>query len=102
MHKFEVKNALKRHSLCNDGSPAIYYYRNCTANIDSHGTTIDYCKKGDPQGVETIKWFIYISNGDGVYCFDNKTCSTRSKNLTSSLEYPEKINPNGILSVTPE
>ena len=34
MQLYTVKNAVARGAVCNDGSPAAYYYRNCTANGD--------------------------------------------------------------------
>ena len=34
LHKFTVRDAAARGALCNDGSAAAYYYRNCTANGD--------------------------------------------------------------------
>ena len=34
LHKYTVHDAAARGAVCNDGTPAAFYYRNCTANGD--------------------------------------------------------------------
>jgi xanthine/uracil permease len=46
MHRYEVVNATARNALCNDGSSAAYYVRNCSANGDAKPGDPDFCAKG--------------------------------------------------------
>ena len=41
LYKHTIFNATARGAVCNDGTPAVFYYRNCTANGDRHA--------GDPM-----------------------------------------------------
>lgn len=84
MHRYTVRNAVERGAVCNDGTPAKYYYRNCTALGDrAPGDKTDYCKKGDPNGVQSVQWFIQFDSGDGKWCFD-KVGSEAARRLSHS------------------
>lgn len=103
MQLYTVKNAVARGAVCNDGSPAAYYYRNCTANGDRRaGDPTDYCLKGGQQGVDSIQFFLYLDPADGSWCHDNATCAARPKELLTSEGLPSQIFPGGVLSIYPE
>eukprot|EP00039_Didymoeca_costata_P023677 m.7899 g.7899 ORF g.7899 m.7899 type:complete len:430 (+) comp3797_c3_seq1:165-1454(+) len=103
MNLYEVTNAVGRGAVCNDGSPAKFYYRNCTANGDrQHGDPTNYCLKGGNQGVQSIQWFIYLDNGDGAWCHDFESCQSRQNKYRTSTNLPKKIFPSGLLSIYPE
>ena len=50
MHRYEVVDAKARGAVCNDGSNAAYYVRNCTANGDAKPGDPDFCAKGTQLG----------------------------------------------------
>ncbi len=80
LQKFTVQNAATRQAVCNDGSPAIYYYR-----------------KGSGQGLNT--WVIFL--GGGGFCYSVTSCNTRQVNspeLMTSTDKPSLLNGDGILS----
>ena len=87
---------------CADGSPQAVYYRNCTGNWDSKGP--DFCNVTDHR------WVVYfgeLSTSDsatasGEYCYDLRSCASRSPNLTSSRHLPATLYPDGIASVAAE
>jgi hypothetical protein len=84
MQRFVIGNATERQAVCNDGSPATYYYR--------PGTDAD-----------ADNWIIYLE-GLG-YCADDQGCLERVRkeaHRTSSLNYPDTLSPKGILSILPE
>jgi hypothetical protein len=93
---YTVANASARSALCNDGSPAAYYYRNCTANWDRHpGDPTDYCAVPD-----TI-WVI-IFESDGRFVYNSASAASRPTNLTTSVGLPPTLFPQGVASVDPE
>ncbi|MEW5985732.1 MAG: pectin acetylesterase-family hydrolase, partial [Chloroflexota bacterium] len=68
-------------ALCNDGSPARYYFR---------------------QG-QNNKWLVFLEGGGA--CFDSAECDTRRQeqfNLTSSTRWEETMPLKGIFSNDPE
>src|SRR5262245_4669010 len=56
LQKFTVRNAATRHAVCNDGSPAIYYFR-----------------PGTGTGVN--RWVIFL--GGGGFCYSVTACQLR-------------------------
>lgn len=104
LKRYTVQDAAARGALCNDGTPAIYYYRNCTANGDRKpGDPTDYCAKGGEQGVLEVRWMIYLDPlGDAGWCHDTSTCAARPNFLKSSANAPSWRNPSGLLSPYPE
>jgi len=103
MQLYTVKNAVARGAVCNDGSPAAFYYRNCTANGDRHpGDPTDYCKKGGQQGVQSVQFFVYLDAADGSWCHDNTTCAARPPQYVTSEGLPPQLFPGGVLSIYPE
>jgi hypothetical protein len=103
MSLYTVQNASQRGAVCNDGSAATYYYRNCTANGDrQHGDQTNYCLKGDPNGVISTRFFLYLDVSDGSWCHDAATCAARSNRYKSSAGLPPTIFPGGVLSIYPE
>jgi hypothetical protein len=96
-------------ALCNDGSPAALYYRNCSANWDSKGP--DYCAN------ITNRWVLVFAGGDvrgalrgepegrtppsappGAYCYDARSCAARARALRTSDGLPAAGLPGGLLS----
>ena len=80
LEKITVINAASRQAVCNDGSPAVYYYR-----------------KGSGQGANT--WVIFLSGGG--FCYSISDCNARqisSPELMTSLDKPSTLNVRGILS----
>jgi hypothetical protein len=51
MQRRVVANAVSRGAVCNDGTPAAYYVRNCTANGDRKPGDPDFCLKGERDSV---------------------------------------------------
>ena len=83
LRKSTVKNAEARQAVCNDGSPAIYYFR-----------------KGSGEG--SRNWVIFLSGGGFCYSVDH--CDDRkisSPELMTSIGKPATLNANGILSDSP-
>ena len=97
-------------ALCNDGSPAALYYRNCSANWDSK-SGFDYCAN------ITKRFIIFFASTDirpalanaaeppaapsrpsGAYCYDLPSCAARSPNLTTSRGLPPTAFFGGFLS----
>ena len=80
LEKITVTNAAARQAVCNDGSPAVYYYR-----------------KGSGQGTNT--WVIFL--GGGGFCYSVSDCNARkisSPELMTSLDKPSTLNIRGIIS----
>ncbi len=81
MSLMTVVNAEQRQAMCNDGTPAKYYFRPGT-EANKH------------------KWIIYFQGGGG--CGSEETCLDRAANekpeLMSSLTYKATQNNGGILS----
>jgi hypothetical protein len=85
---FQLIEVQNENSKCYDGSNASYYFRNCSANWDSH-SGFDYCAN------ITDTWVIHFSsdsltptNGSalgGALCYSDESCSNRNQELKSSL-----------------
>ena len=61
-------------AICNDGTPAMLYWRNCTANEDrAPGDKGDYCAKGGKDGVDENVWFIAFEQAG--FCYDSASCA---------------------------
>eukprot|EP00041_Stephanoeca_diplocostata_P020501 m.460547 g.460547 ORF g.460547 m.460547 type:complete len:420 (-) comp21596_c0_seq10:1335-2594(-) len=103
MHKYYVKNAIARGAVCNDGSPAAFYYRNCTANGDRHpGDPTDYCAKGGTQGVLERQWLVLLDPADGKWCSTADSCRSRPREFMTSEGLPDRVMPQGWFSIYPE
>ena len=84
LNKYEVKNAVERQAVCNDGSPAVYYFR-----------------EGRDENAD--KWVIYKETGGS--CSDEASCAARLQkepHRVSSKNYPPVIAQKGMLSHSPE
>ncbi len=80
MRKHTVRNAATRQAVCNDGSPAVYYFR-----------------KGWGTGADT--WVLFL--GGGNFCFSVETCVLRERltpELMTSSDKPETLELEGIFS----
>jgi O-palmitoleoyl-L-serine hydrolase len=78
-----IVNAQERQAVCNDGSPAAYYFRpGSAANKD--------------------KWIIFFKGGGG--CSSEDSCLARADqdvSLVSSLKYPTTSKEAGIFTANP-
>lgn len=80
LKKYVVRNASARKAVCNDGSPAVYYYR-------------------PGRGKNKTKWIIFLEGGGA--CSSDAECIeryNRNRDLMSSINYPDQIERDGILS----
>src|SRR5262245_12278928 len=80
LHKITVPNASSRQAVCNDGSPAIYYFR-------------------EGKGSGANNWVIFLSGGG--LCYSVESCNERKLNtpqLMTSNGYPSTFVGNGVLS----
>ena len=78
--KHEVKDASKKHAVCNDGSPAAFYFR----------------PGKDP---DRNKWLVFLQGGGA--CGTDHDCSTRwteQHNLMTSVGLPQRKAEGGLLS----
>eukprot|EP01047_Picozoa_sp_COSAG01_P011291 COSAG01_NODE_493_length_16327_cov_5.632879_17_plen_588_part_01 len=92
---------LDSQAVCNDGSPAYFYWRNCTANSDwAPGDKQDYCAKGGKEGVDQVVWMLVFESAG--FCYDARSCAARESHRTSSSWLPPTIFPSGGLSCFPE
>lgn len=81
---YTVSQANDRQAVCNDGSPAKYYFR-----------------PGSEKNRD--KWVIFFKGGGG--CSSEAECLTRAREdatLVSSLKYPSVSKEDGIFTVNPE
>jgi len=100
MQRYVVVNASARGALCNDGSAAAYYVRNCTANGDAKPGDPDFCAKGEGhcnlycnenqlsrpllgniEGVLRYQWFIVFED-DNLFCWDDQSCHNRDPQVS--------------------
>ncbi len=82
LKKVEIANAAERGAVCNDGSPGAYYFRPGT---QAHAKD----------------WIVYLHGGGA--CTSEADCAARADetpNLTSTLNHPETIVEDGILSAS--
>lgn len=80
LQKVTVQNAAAKQAVCNDGSPAVYYFR-------------------AGKGSGTNNWVIFLSGGG--LCYSVESCNERKINspeLMSSKGYPTTFVGNGVLS----
>ncbi len=81
MIAYTVENATERNAVCNDGTPAVYFYR-----------------PGEGEGID--KWLVWFEGGGG--CSSLESCDKRfeeSKYLMSSSASGEgRVKEGGILS----
>lgn len=111
-------------AVCQDGSAAVLYYRNCSANWDRKPGGPDYCN------VSNVRWIIVFQQGprdelqsplaltsapnaglpqsgdtgdflldkvtSGAFCYDAASCLSRNINFTTSAGLPETAFPGGI------
>jgi hypothetical protein len=81
MHRHEVKNARARNAVCNDGSPAVFYYRGCNETY----------YKNDLGGCINISsiWSVMFESAE-EYCYNAATCKSRAERYpvltTSTLQ----------------
>jgi hypothetical protein len=82
--KLEVLNATERQAVCNDGSPAVYYFR-----------------PGQNLGVD--KWIVFLEGGGA--CSAESDCLARAKSdpgRVSSKNYADKREAEGLFLNSPE
>lgn len=80
LQKRTVQNAVRRGALCNDGSPAVYYFR-----------------KGSEKG--SGNWVIFL--GGGGFCFSVVNCKERQNRmpqLMTAVGQPSTLDGRGIIS----
>src|SRR5580765_6151848 len=80
LQKFKVRDAGHRQAVCNDGSPAVYYFR-------------------PGSGTGANRWVIFLAGGG--FCFSVETCDLRSMftpQLMTSSNTPATVQVNGLLS----
>jgi hypothetical protein len=99
-------------AVCNDGSPASFYYRNCSANWDRKPGGPDFCSEAEVGGQR--RWIVVfgadprtdLSSGvappppvplAGAYCWDGPSCAARAGALTTSVGLPATAFPSGVL-----
>ena len=83
LHKYQVRNAAQRQAVCNDGTPAVYYFR-----------------PGSGSGINN--WVIFL--GGGAFCFSVQSCDLRwrqSPELMTSRGKPATLQLDGLLSDSP-
>jgi hypothetical protein len=103
MHKHVVQNAKARGAVCNDGNPAVFYYRGCN-NTYYRG---DCLPQPCPGGCLNIpsQWVIHFGTSETPFCSDEKSCMQREKTqrfLVSPLQYNDTQNWDGLLQPYPE
>ena len=80
MEKYTVLDAEERKALCNDGSPAVFYF-----------------SPGSSEHAED--WVIHLHGGG--HCFDSESCAARAErepDYTSSKGYDDTFKADGIFS----
>jgi hypothetical protein len=80
LQKITVPNAAGRNAVCNDGTPAVYYFRSGTGSGEN-------------------KWVIFLSGGG--LCYSINSCNQRQREfpeLMTSQGKPATFNASGILS----
>jgi hypothetical protein len=80
LRKQQARNAAARHAVCNDGSPAIYYFR-----------------RGHGNG--SRNWSIFLVGGG--FCWSVDSCNQRKEKypqLMTSRGMPPSLEADGILS----
>ncbi len=107
MRRVELSDA---RAQCGDGSRAAFYFRNCSANWDSH-SGFDYCAN------ITDDWLLVFGqdapaallnsstsgapaapDAAGAFCYSDESCAARDPALRSSAALPASAFPGGLLS----
>ena len=93
MHLHTVKDAVSRGAVCNDGSPAKYYFRDCPRPAsECAGWSAD--------------WLVLFAGGDSSdACYDDASCTARQLNTPdkmSSTKFNATLSPKGIFSTSGE
>ena len=76
--KHDITNASQRGAVCNDNSPAVFYFRDCPrpgleCQINPHGD----------------QWIIVFEGGEpSSVCFDQASCAARNPTFQSSIHFP--------------
>lgn len=95
MHRHVVADAAARGALCNDGSPAVFYYRGCNETY--------YAK--DAGGCVNISntWLVSFESG-GEYCYDAASCAARREARPAATRAPTtpQLVENGLTQPFPE
>lgn len=97
-------------AVCNDGSRAAWYYRNCTANADRKpGDDTDYCAGPQTLVIHFLGsalpppvWASPSAPPPGSYCYSPASCASRALELKSSTTLPLTAFPPGVTSSAPE
>lgn len=92
MRLHTVRDAASRHAVCNDGTPAKYYFRDCPRPADEcNGWSSD--------------WIVVFTGGDSAdLCYDAMSCAARnasgarSNQTSSSGLNATLLSPGGIFS----
>ena len=82
--KHEVKDAVQRQAVCNDGTPAVYYF-----------------KRG--SGTDAAHWIIFFQGGG--WCSSGPSCALRWSSqhyLMTSQNAPAALPAGGIFSISPQ
>ncbi len=80
--KHQVKDATQRQAVCNDGSPAVYYYH-------------------PGSGMDASHWLIFLQGGG--WCGSDQSCTYRwsaQHYLMTSQESPAALSVSGIFSTS--
>ena len=77
--RHEVKDAARRGALCNDGSPAIFYFRDCPRPGAECAA--------NPAGAQWLVVFESATTTSGA-CFDERSCAALPAARTSSSGRP--------------
>ena len=82
--RYQVHNARSRAAVCNDGTPAVYYFRDCPRP----GQECQINPGGD-------QWVVVFEGGESSsVCFDTASCAARAArhpSLTSSKQAPSSF-----------
>ena len=81
LSKHTIKNAHARNAICNDLSPASYYFRDCPRPGEECFI--------NPNGAQ---WIIIFEGGEPFdVCFDTESCSKRDATDKSSKHLPSSF-----------
>ena len=96
-------------AVCNDGSRAACFFRNCSANWDSH-SGFDYCANITDDwllvfGADAPAALLNSSGGApaapdaaGAFCYSAQSCAARDAALRSAASLPARAFPGGLVS----
>ena len=94
MQLHTVRNAAARGALCNDGSPATFYFRDCP-------------RPASECAQFTTDWFVVFADGDSSdACYDKMTCTARKAaaagKMSSAGLNATLLSPAGLFSYSGE